>query len=148
TLKSGGAAGSQVLISGVTRGLVLLSYGEAHYQALAKVRAGDEVLMDNAIYLATQTYHRHQIPPGNAFPVWDQFKAACQPIYPQRPHLMGPRYALGGTGTLQTGRFAGKMIVVEALMDEAAYPWQADWYRRQVEAALGPRLDEVFRLWF
>ncbi len=148
TFRSGGAAGARVLISGVTRDLVLLSYGEAHFQALAKVAAGDEVLMDNAIYLATQTYHRHQIPPGDEFPVWDQFKAAGQPIYPQRPHLMGPRYALSGTGTLQTGRFAGKMIVVEALMDEAAYPWQADWYRRQVAKTLGPRLDDQFRLWF
>jgi hypothetical protein len=136
-----------VLISGVTRELVLLSYGEAHFQALAKVTVGDEVLMDNAIYLATQTYHRHQIPPGD-FPVWDQFKAAGQPIYPQRPFLMGPRYALSGTGTLQTGRFAGKMILVEALMDEAAYPWQADWYRARVQAALGPRLDDQFRIWF
>lgn len=61
---------------------------------------------------------------------------------------MGPRYALGGTGSLQTGRFAGKMIVVEALLDEAAYPWQADWYRTQVERALGPRLNDQFRLWF
>ncbi|HXQ10672.1 MAG TPA: hypothetical protein VN805_06690 [Caulobacteraceae bacterium] len=148
TLKSGGAAGSRVLISGATRDLVLLSYGEAHFQALAKVATGNEVLIDNAIYLATQTYHRHQIPPGDEFPVWDQFKAAGQPIYPQRPFQMGPRYALSGTGTLQTGRFAGKMIVVEALMDEAAYPWQADWYRRQVEKALGPRLGEPFRLWF
>ena len=58
------------------------------------------------------------------------------------------RYARGGTGTLQTGRFAGKMIVVEALMDEAAYPWQADWYRSQVQQALGDRLGDQFRLWF
>jgi hypothetical protein len=148
TLKSGGAKGSRVLISGVTRELVLLSYGEAHFQGLSKVKAGDAVTMDNSIYLATQTYHRHQIPPGDEFPVWDQFKAAGQPIYPQRPFQMGPRYALSGTGTLQTGRFAGKMIVVEALMDEAAYPWQADWYRKKVEKALGPRADEQFRIWF
>ncbi len=148
TLTSGKAAGSRVLISGVARDLVLLSYGEAHFQALSRVAAGDAVTMDNAIYLATQTYHRHQIPPGDDFPVWDQFKAAGRPIYPQRPSQMGPRYALGGTGTLQTGRFAGKMIVVEALMDEAAYPWQADWYRTLVKRALGPGLDDQFRLWF
>jgi hypothetical protein len=148
TLTSGGAAGSRVLISGMTRELVLLSYGEAHFQALSKVRAGDAVTIDNSIYLASQTYHRHQIPLCEDFPVWNQFKAAGQPIYPQRPFQMGPRYALGGTGTLQTGRFAGKMIVVEALMDEAAYPWQADWYRTLVKRALGPRLDDQFRLWF
>ncbi|HEX4741387.1 MAG TPA: hypothetical protein VH353_08660 [Caulobacteraceae bacterium] len=148
TMTTGAAAGHSVLISGVVRDMVLLSFGEAHFQAMAQIRTGDEVRMDNSIYLATQTYHRHQIPPGGDFPVWDQFKAAGQPIYPQRPYLMGPRYALGGTGTLQTGRFAGKMIVVEAMLDEAAYPWQADWYRMQVRRALGERLDDQFRLWF
>ena len=40
------------------------------------------------------------------------------------------------------------MIVVEALMDEAAVPWQADWYRSLVQAALGPRMDDSYRLWF
>ncbi len=148
TMTSGAAAGSSVLISGVVRDLVLLSFGEAHFQAMTQIRTGDAVRMDNSIYLATQTYHRHQIPPGDDFPMWDQFRAAGHPIYPQRPHQMGPRYALSGTGTLQTGRFAGKMIVVEAMLDEAAYPWQADWYRTQVKRVLGERLDEQFRLWF
>jgi hypothetical protein len=148
TLTSGGAAGHRVLISGIAKDLMLLGYGEAHYQALSQMAVGDEAVLDNSIYLATQTYHRHQIPPGDDFPMWDQFKAAGQPVYPQRPHQMGPRYALSGTGTLQTGRFAGKMIVVEASLDEAAYPWQADWYRTQVRRALGERLDDQFRLWF
>jgi hypothetical protein len=40
------------------------------------------------------------------------------------------------------------MIVVECLMDEAAYPWQADWYRSKVRAALGPSFDNQYRLWF
>ena len=115
---------------------------------MSQIAPGDEVLIDNSIYLATQTYHRHQIPPGDDFPIWDQFKAAGQPIYPQRPLLMGPRYALSGTGTMQTGRFAGKMILVEALLDEAAYPWQADWYRARVQDTLGEGLDDQFRLWF
>lgn len=148
TLTSGGAAGHRVLISGVSRDLMLPAYGEAHFQALSQMAVGDAAMIDNSIYLATQTYHRHQIPPGDAFPMWDQFKAGGKPIYPQRPHQMGPRYALSGTGTLQTGRFAGKMIVVEAMLDEAAYPWQADWYRRQVQKALGERIDDQFRLWF
>jgi hypothetical protein len=51
-------------------------------------------------------------------------------------------------GTVMTGRFAGKMIVVESAVDEAAFPWQADWYRTQVKAALGSRLDDNYRLWF
>jgi hypothetical protein len=61
---------------------------------------------------------------------------------------MGYRFARQGSGSIQTGRFAGKMIVVEALMDEAAVPWQADWYRSRVREALGPRLDDHYRVWF
>ena len=53
-----------------------------------------------------------------------------------------------GSGVSQSGRFAGKMIVVQSLMDEAAYPWQALWYRKHVEAHLGDRLDDQYRLWF
>ena len=45
-------------------------------------------------------------------PEWDQFRAAGQPIYPQRPELLGPRFARNGGAGLQSGRFDGKMIVV------------------------------------
>ena len=113
----------------------------------AGINEGDDVEIDNAVYLATQTYHRHQVPSPD-FYVWDQYLAGGEPIYPQRPEVVGPRFARGASGSAQSGRFAGKMIVVEALMDEAAYPWQADWYRTLVKAALGPRLDDSYRLWF
>jgi hypothetical protein len=33
-------------------------------------------------------------------------------------------------------------------MDEAAYPWQALWYRKKVAAQLGDRIDDRYRLWF
>ncbi|HEY6308369.1 MAG TPA: hypothetical protein VI488_18135 [Candidatus Angelobacter sp.] len=147
TLESGAAAGHVLYIAGVIGDLVMIGFGEAHFRALAGIKTGDQVLIDNSIYLAAQTYHRHQIPSSD-YPVWDQFKAAGAPVYPQRPALIGPRYTQHGTGSTQTGRFAGKMIVVETLMDEAAYPWQADWYRSLVQAAMGSRLDDHYRLWF
>jgi hypothetical protein len=40
------------------------------------------------------------------------------------------------------------MIVVECLLDGDALPWQADWYRKQVEAIEGPHVDEKYRLWY
>jgi len=43
----------------------------------------------------------------------------------------------GGAGSLQSGKFKGKMIVVESLMDQDAFPWQADWYRSKVKDNLG-----------
>ncbi len=147
TLTSGAAAGHTLYIAGAFGDLLFIGFGEAHFRALTKIKAGDEVLIDNANYLATQTYHRHQVPSPDYY-VWDQFRAGGKPVYPQRPVLLGPRYMRGAAGSTPTGRFAGKMIVVQALMDEAAFPWQADWYRTLVEAALGPRLDDNYRLWF
>ena len=61
------------------------------------------------------------------------------PIYPQRPLLLGPLFAAAAAGTVQTGAFEGKMIVVESLLDREALPWQADWYRSQVQEHLGRR---------
>jgi hypothetical protein len=40
------------------------------------------------------------------------------------------------------------MIVVDTLMDEAAVPWQADWYRQLVASVLGSHLDDHYRLWY
>ena len=43
-------------------------------------------------------------------------------MYPQRAELMGPRMAREVAGSNYTGRFAGKMSVVQNLMDEGAWP--------------------------
>jgi hypothetical protein len=143
---SGAASGRNMWVVAVAGDLVITGAGEGHTEGLSGVAAGDEVLIDNSHYLALQTYHRHQVDPD--YPEWDQFCVNGRPIYPQRPALMGPRFARGGAGSVQSGRFAGKVIVVESLMDESAYPWQAVYYRRLVEAALGDEVDDRFRLWF
>jgi hypothetical protein len=81
--------------------------------------------------------------------VWKQFcHADGAPIYPQRPLLLGPLFAAGAAGTVQTGRFTGKMIVVASLLDREALPWQADWYRTRAGEHFGEAVDEHFRLWF
>jgi hypothetical protein len=147
-LLSGAAAGHVFYITGAIGDLLMTGFGEAHFKALTSVKAGDEVMIDNSVYLAAQTYHRHQVPPSEEYYVWDQYKAAGRPIYPQRPEILGLRYAPSGGGAIQSGRFAGKMIVVEAMMDEAACPWQADWYRSRVMEAQGPSFEDNFRLYF
>ena len=147
-LKSGEAEGCVVYAVAAFDNMVMLAYGEENYQYLASVKVGDKVQIDNSNYLATQTYHRHQVP-SPEYSVWDQFRGADgKPLYPQRPEILGPRHAYQGAGSVQTGKFEGKMIVVEMLMDEAAYPWQADWYRSKVKAALGEKFDDNYRLWF
>ncbi|MFN7919428.1 MAG: hypothetical protein U0Q16_04985 [Bryobacteraceae bacterium] len=115
---------------------------------MKRVKPGDELLIDNSKFLAAQYYHRHQVSTPD-FYVWNQFRALNgKPLYPQRPQLMGPGFAASAGGSTQSGRFVGKMIVVEALWDQDAFPWQADWYATKVKAALGPHFDENFRLWF
>jgi hypothetical protein len=145
-VKSGGAQGHILYIAGVVGDMVMIGFGAGHFQAMAALRPGDDVVIDNSIYLATQTYHRHQLQPPEYY-VWNQFKGPNgKPIYPQRPKLLVDRVLSGG-GTM-SGNFNGKMIVLQALMDEAAYPWQADWYRTRIKAALGSQFEERYRLYF
>jgi hypothetical protein len=61
---------------------------------------------------------------------------------------LGPLFAANASGTVQSGKFHGKMILLESLWDREAFPWQADWYRTQVKKNLGDRIDDHFRLWF
>jgi hypothetical protein len=145
---SGGAADHHVWISGRRGEHLSTGIGQEEFEHLRRVAVGDHVLVDNSSYLAFQTYHRHQVPPTDEWPEWDQFRAAGTPVPPQRPQLLGPRFVRNNGAGLMTGRFAGKMIVVQSLCDEIAYPQQADWYRRRVRAALGDRADDQYRVWF
>jgi len=147
-LKSGEAEGRVAYAIAAFGNTVMLAYGEENYPYLAGIKVGDKVLIDNSNYLAAQTYHRHQVP-SPEYKVWDQFRDADgKPLYPQRPEILGPRHAYHGAGSVQTGKFKGKMIVVNTLMDEVAYPWQADWYRSKVKEALGDKFDDNYRLWY
>jgi hypothetical protein len=144
---SGAAAGQRLMITGVLGDLVMLGFGGMSIPTLEAIEIGDEVEIDNSDYLAAQTYHRHQ-DPGPEYPVWDQFKAPDGThLYPQRPLVKG--YDQVGAGnSWQSGRFACKVITVNCLMDEAAFPWQADWYRKRVIAEHGDGFTDRYRLWF
>jgi hypothetical protein len=145
-IHSGAASGERLCLLSVTSDLAILGPGDP--KVLSRLRPGDAVEIDNRGYLAAQTYHRHQVPSPD-FYVWDQFRNADgSPIYPQRPMLLGPLFAAAAAGTVQTGAFEGKMIVVESLLDREALPWQADWYRARAREHLGAELEEHFRVWF
>ncbi|MET1754963.1 PKD domain-containing protein [Novosphingobium sp. RD2P27] len=143
---SGSAAGKRLMLSTLKGDVVMLGVAD---QRLAKqIQPGDEVTVDNSNFLAMESYHRHQVP-GPEFKVWDQFRSADgTPIYPQRPMLLGPIFVKSTSGSLQTGKFEGKMIVAASLLDREAMPWQADWYRKQVQKNLGSGATDSFRLWY
>jgi hypothetical protein len=147
-LKSGAAAGQVLSVAGVTKGLINISYSQEAFAAVGSIKAGDAIALDNSTYLAAQTYQRHQVP-GPEWHQWDQYRGPDgNPLYPQRPVLLGPRYTKNGTGCTFTGEMNGKMIIVESLVDEYAIPVEADWYRKQVEDKLGSRAADSFRLWY
>lgn len=145
-VNSGAASGQRIGLLSVVGDVAI--FGPAAQDVLTQLQPGDDVEIDNRGYLAAQTYHRHQVP-GPDYPTWDQFRNDDgTPIYPQRPMLLGPLFAAGAAGTVQTGRFQGKMIVVETLLDREALPWQADWYRNKVVDHFGEATEEHFRVWF
>jgi hypothetical protein len=163
-ITSGAASGKTVSLGRVASdgrgqvGLVIETVGDTidlmgDPTVVDSIQVGDRVRIDNSRFLALQTYHRHQFPPVNpdfAYPdVYDYFQNADgTPKYPRRGVDIGAAGTLDATGHIPTGRFNGKMIVVECLLDGDALPWQADWYRKRVEAVEGPQVDEKYRLWF
>ena len=144
---SGEAKGVSLLITKIEGDKVVLGQTNA-LDILAKIKPGDEVRVDNSNFLAAQTYHRHQYP-GKEYYVWEQFlDSAGEPLYPQRPLLLGPIFTRSAAGCLPVGKFSGKMILCCSLMDCEAFPWQGDWYRSRVKEYLGDKTDDHFRLWY
>ncbi|WP_054109113.1 PKD domain-containing protein [Novosphingobium sp. AAP83] len=117
-------------------------------KTLSLVEPGDQVRLDNSNFLAAQTYHRHQVPDAS-YKVWDQFRdSQGKAIYPQRKINLGPMFAMGAAGTVPSGKFNGKVIVVESLLDREAFPWQADWHRQRFDENLGKDGTNRYRIWF
>jgi hypothetical protein len=115
---------------------------------LKNLQPGDEVLLDNSDFIAIQTYHRHQIPKESSYSIYDQYKDSNgNPVYPQRGFIFGPQIAMGGAGSLQTGRFGCKVIQIAALLD-GNLPWCAHWYKEKAAEFLDQGLNENYRLWF
>jgi hypothetical protein len=145
-VQSGAAKGKRLPLARIAGDVVVLGIADAG--VAAQLTPGDEVVVDNSNFLAMETYHRHQVP-DPSYTVWDQFRNADgTPVYPQRPFLIGPAFVKNTGGSIQTGKWQGKMIVVESLWDREALPWQADWYRGQVRTHLGDGTDQHYRLWY
>lgn len=112
---------------------------------LSKVKPGDQVFLDNSDYIAIQSYYRHQVPEDLSFHAWDQFRDENgKPKLPQRKQVLG--YDMSGTGTVQDGNIHGKVIVLQALMDESTCPWCGDWYYNKIKETKGS--DAEARLYY
>ncbi len=143
---SGEAKGKRIALMALNGKIATL--GIVDLATLAKLKPGDEVRVDNSNFLAAQTYHRHQVPDAS-YKVYDQFRGPDgKPLYPQRRMLLGPKFAAGAAGTVPTGHFNGKIIVVDSLLDREAVPWQADWYRQRFDSNYGKDAANRYRLWY
>ncbi len=143
---SGAAKGERLALNTFDGDVVML--GVVNPQVAGQIEPGDAVTVDNSNFLAMETYHRHQVP-GPDFSVWDQFRdAKGKPIYPQRPMIIGPLFVQSTSGSKMTGEADEKMIIAASLWDREAMPWQADWYRKRVEAYHGEDAQDHVRLWY
>jgi hypothetical protein len=141
------ASGKKVVLADVHGDLAMLGINDP--RLLATIKAGDAVRLDNSDILAVQDYHRHQVPDLAEYPVWKQFTdAQGKPLYAQRRMLLGPLFTQNAAGAVPTGKFDGKVILVENLWDREALPWQGNWYRSRVKAHAGAAADDRFRIWY
>ena len=144
---SGKGKGQQLQITGAKGGYVTLA-AVNQPQLLPLLNVGDSVQVDNSDWLAVETFYRHQVPTKDYY-VWNRFRGYNdQPIYPQRPMLLGPMFTRGAAGCLPTGKIHGKMILCCSVWDREAFAWQGDWYRKHVTEFLGNATDDNFRLWY
>ena len=117
---------------------------------LSCLEKGVQVRVDNRWYLSLHTFHRHEVPTGQGYYAFDYLRDANgKPRYPQRSVLAAPTFAesASGGGT-NTGNITGKMIVMDTLMDNKAFPWEADWYRTRVKKQLGDQFHDRYRLYY
>ncbi len=151
TFTDGKAKGKRLQIGRIEEKRIYITDGFAMdpiLETLSLARIGDTVHLDNSDYIAIQTYHRHQVPSAD-YHAWDQFRdEQGEPLYPQQNMLLGPIFCGAGPGCEQNGYVQGKIMIVAALMDEQAYPWQADWYRRKIASVHDGNDRDYCRLWY
>ncbi|KAL0941999.1 pkd domain containing protein [Colletotrichum truncatum] len=138
------------LIRGALNGSTIAVEAVTSSEVLHSLKEGLQVRVDNRWFIAMHAYYRHQVPSRDGYYAWDYLRnSSGAPVYVQRPIetsvLIAKAAAGGGT---HTGKIRCKIIVIDNLLDEQAYPWHADWYRGQVVKSLGDTLDQNYRLWY
>ncbi|KAG4440841.1 hypothetical protein IFR05_003654 [Cadophora sp. M221] len=118
--------------------------------SLSAIASGLKLRIDNRWFIAVHAYYRYQVPSRAGYYGFDQFRNSNgQPIYPQRQIEVGPIVARSSSGGgTNTGAINTKVIQVDNLFDVDAYPWHADWYKSQVQASLGSRFNDNYRIWY
>lgn len=136
TITSGKAAGRQLLCSGAVNGALVAILDPVGFRDVAP---GDTIQIDNRDFVAYLFYHRHLV--DERYPVMRQFIIDRVPIYPQRPINFDDI-------PVPTGRFQGKMILLQHAHDRECWPNCAEPYIQDVRRHLGDKTDQRFRIWW
>jgi hypothetical protein len=131
-------------------------YDENNKTTLSHLAVGTHLQIDNRWYLAVHTWHRHQIPSLDAgYYAYNKYLRTKNgsPRYPQRDVFLAPSISKSASGgSAHTGAIKGKLFVVDNLVDYDAFPWHADWYKKQVQKqvqkGLGDRFNDNYRLYY
>lgn len=147
-INSGAAAGKKLQVAKVTGNAVEIVSG-AEASTTGAIQAGDQVRLDNSWNIAMQYYQRHQVPTPDQYG-WNQYRGADgAPLEPQRAQLVGEFLVKTIGGSVATGNFHGKMIMLSSLLDVQAFPWPADWYQKLATSARGADVvGSDYRLWY
>ena len=138
-------------LDGELSGAAVTLKGAADPDLLDRIKEGAKLRVNNLFFLSLHFYHRHAIPQGPGHYAYDQFRNPDGSAkHPQRSYLASREQAVStaGGGT-QNGKINTKVVVLQSMLDGGAQPWMADWYARQVRAALGGKAyKDNFRLWY
>jgi hypothetical protein len=149
TLTSGAGAGRLLRCTGVAGDVVLVA-SLLGAPPLDGIAAGDTIVFDNREYLAFCYYYRSQARVehehiGTYHPEWRQLVVDNRPAYPQREP-----FDFDQTAAVEpyTGRFHGKMILLQNQLDATNLPVHGEAYARKVRTRLGEEVDDSFRIWW
>lgn len=116
----------------------VLLYTDNNRTILNCLKEGAKLHMDNQWLLAMHTFHQHKLPTREGYYAFNYPRNEDgTPHYPQRDILIAHTFteAASGRGT-RTGNITGKMIVIDNLLDNKAFLWEADWYQIEEVTAL------------
>ncbi|MFW9894237.1 MAG: hypothetical protein ACFFD7_00355 [Candidatus Thorarchaeota archaeon] len=108
-------------------------------QELDQVQIGDKIHLDNKRMLAFAFHHRHFV--SEKYKEMSHFFIDGTPIYKQTKRLID--YL-----PTPTGKFHGKMIIVQHVQDRECWPAALHYYAKSVKEQLGEEFNKRFRVYW
>ncbi|WP_395107992.1 hypothetical protein [Actinomadura sp. SCN-SB] len=149
TVRSGAAAGREMVVADVVHGNVLVPFGERCPELFEGIEPGDEIEIDNSDWVAFCHSHLHSaefnVPGlhdhGERVPAeYARFAVDGVPVFPQTDTF---EYKLN-----EIVPFGSKMIMVGATHDAFIWPTKITPFARYVRNVLGDAAADTYRLWW